>query len=170
MVNELDSYAEFSPSNRGIKVWVRGKLPNNINRKYKTGQVEIYGRDKFFTVTGVHVPGTPKTINSRQLVLEGLYSRLNGSAAPTKPADKAQMPPATGLSNEQVISHLMTDKLGPENARLWAGDTSVTDGDVSSADWRLLRRIAFYTGGTPSRSKISCASQSWSGINGIANA
>jgi len=152
IIDELDSYAEISPSQHGVKIWVRGKLPQNISRPYESGKVELYDHAKYFTVTGTWVPGTPTTINRRQLALEGLYRRLAGSN--DSPAVKSlELPPATGLSDEQVISKLMTDKYGPENARLWAGNLSDVEGDVSSADWRLVRRIVFYTGGDPEQVK-----------------
>jgi hypothetical protein len=71
IIEELDSYTEVSPSGHGFHIWVKGSLPAGGNRK---GRVEIYGRDRYLTVTGRHLPGTPETIEERDLSL--LHSRL----------------------------------------------------------------------------------------------
>ena len=63
IIDELDSYAEISPSGTGIHVLVRGTLPPGRNRK---GRFEAYDRGRYFTVTGKHLAGTPKTIEGRQ--------------------------------------------------------------------------------------------------------
>jgi putative DNA primase/helicase len=52
IIEELDSYTEVSPSGSGIHVLVRGELPPGRNRK---GRVEIYDRNRYFTVTGRHL-------------------------------------------------------------------------------------------------------------------
>lgn len=43
------SYTEFSPSRRGVHIFVRGRLPNCSRKR---GKVEMYGKGRFFTVTG----------------------------------------------------------------------------------------------------------------------
>jgi putative DNA primase/helicase len=43
------SYTELSPSGRGIHLFVRGNLPNCSRKR---GKVEMYGKGRFFTVTG----------------------------------------------------------------------------------------------------------------------
>ncbi|MGH3145785.1 MAG: hypothetical protein ACRDTR_08285, partial [Rubrobacter sp.] len=48
VLDELDSYTEFSPSGRGLHVLVRAELPPGGRRK---GRVEMYDRGRFFTVT-----------------------------------------------------------------------------------------------------------------------
>jgi putative DNA primase/helicase len=48
IVDDLDGYAEVSPSGQGVHVIVRGKTPNR-----RQGQVEVYGSERFFTMTGI---------------------------------------------------------------------------------------------------------------------
>jgi primase-polymerase (primpol)-like protein len=72
-IKSLDTYAEVSPSGSGVHVFGRGKLPGKGRRK---GNVEIYDTGRFFTVTGVPVPGVPPTIFERQVALDELYARL----------------------------------------------------------------------------------------------
>lgn len=48
VVTEVNSYTEVSPSGKGLHIICRGELPT-INRR---GRAEIYGRGRFFTMTG----------------------------------------------------------------------------------------------------------------------
>lgn len=144
IVAGLDSYTEASPSGTGVHVIVRGRVPGSRKR---SGGVEIYDHDRFFTITGERLPDAPQTVNDRQLALTGLYfSVFGGDAEPDRPAD---LPPPTGLDKNQVIVKLLTDGNKQQNARLWSGDTGDFGGDDSAADWNLIRRIAFYVGGDP---------------------
>jgi len=52
IIQDLDSYAEISPSGTGIHIIVKGKVPKNGKR----GKVEMYSSERFFTITG-HVLG-----------------------------------------------------------------------------------------------------------------
>lgn len=70
IVERLDSYTELSPSGTGVHVLVEGALPAGRNRR---GDVEIYDRDRFFTVTGAHLAGTPDEIAHRQDALLAVH-------------------------------------------------------------------------------------------------
>ena len=76
ILSETNSYAEFSPSGDGIHVWTKGyqvpKVGDTEGRK--VGNAEMYSGRHYMTVTGKHVPGTPLTIESRDL--SGLYARI----------------------------------------------------------------------------------------------
>jgi putative DNA primase/helicase len=47
IVQDLDGYAEVSPSGKGVHIIVRGKAPNK-----KRGKVEAYSSERYFTMTG----------------------------------------------------------------------------------------------------------------------
>lgn len=64
-IQELNSYTELSPSGRGFHIWVRGGLPPGGNR---TGSVEMYAKERYFTITGQHLEGTPEIIHERILI------------------------------------------------------------------------------------------------------
>jgi primase-polymerase (primpol)-like protein len=70
LVERLDSYTEVSPSGTGLHILVEGTLPSGRNRR---GDVEMYDRDRFFTVTGDHVDGTPPHIARRQDAILGVH-------------------------------------------------------------------------------------------------
>ena len=69
----LNSYTEVSPSGNGLHIFVRGHLPD---KGQKRGPIELYDRERYFTVTGAHLPGTPTTIEERQAVVEWLYMAM----------------------------------------------------------------------------------------------
>jgi primase-polymerase (primpol)-like protein len=47
IVQDLDGYAEASPSGTGVHIIIRGKAPNR-----KRGKVEAYSSERYFTMTG----------------------------------------------------------------------------------------------------------------------
>lgn len=55
MARFFDSYAEISPSGRGIKIWAKGRLPGGGTAfSMGDGRVEVYDKARYFTVTGNH--------------------------------------------------------------------------------------------------------------------
>ncbi|MCX7428900.1 MAG: AAA family ATPase, partial [Planctomycetia bacterium] len=77
VVGALSSYSEVSPSGSGVKLWVRGEspFPSGKNRKLDyppmggkpSAGIEIYSHGRYFAVTGLHLDGTPTTIQARDL-------------------------------------------------------------------------------------------------------
>jgi len=61
IVDWAGSYTEVSPSGRGVKIFIRGKLPWGNRAAHNIG-VETYERATYFCVTGNHVDGTPADI------------------------------------------------------------------------------------------------------------
>jgi len=60
IVEAIDSYTEISPSRTGVKIFTTSKLKTDHGHKKSLGRfegdkaaVEVYSRDRFFTVTGV---------------------------------------------------------------------------------------------------------------------
>ncbi|MDQ4042523.1 MAG: hypothetical protein M3118_01725 [Actinomycetota bacterium] len=68
IVQQLDSYAEVSPSEKGVKLWVRAEL----DRAYKKPGVEVYPHGRYFTLTGWMLPQPLPTVEERQEELEAL--------------------------------------------------------------------------------------------------
>jgi RecA-family ATPase len=154
VIEDLDSYTEISPSGTGLHILLGGELPAGRNRK---GRFEAYDRGRYFTVTGKHLPGTPRTIQGRQEELRGVVRRVFGSEAPeganghTKPASPAAHESVdNGLSDTEVVEKASASRTGGKFSRLWAGD--VTDhGSHSEADLALCGMLAFWTGGDATR-------------------
>ncbi len=73
IVQSLNSYTELSPSGTGLHILTYGQLPG----KGIHTAIEMYGQDRFTTITTNHLTGTPPTIeNTRQEALDALYHRF----------------------------------------------------------------------------------------------
>lgn len=131
VVRKMASYAEVSPSGKGVKIIVRAKLKGDKNRR---GNIEVYDRKKYFTVTGAHLPGTPTTVEARQTELDWLADRLA--------ADERNESPGLGLSDEEIIARACK---GPPFLELWKGDISNYESQ-SEADLALLNMLVSWLG------------------------
>ncbi len=90
LILELASYAEVSPSQTGVKIWVRGGWPHSGGHKVtiedaprivdKTPAVEIYDSLRYFTVTGQRLAGQC-IIADRQSQLDAIRQRFWKDAA-----------------------------------------------------------------------------------------
>lgn len=68
IVQHLDSYAEVSPSETGVKLWVCARL----ERAYKKPGFEVYPHGRYFTLTGWMLPQALPTVEERTHELEAL--------------------------------------------------------------------------------------------------
>ena len=146
IINLLDSYTEITPSMEGVRVWLRGKKPAGGNRK---GHIEIYDANRYFTVTGNHVEGTPTTIEERQEQL----NQLHASIFPPEQKDNKENGHKSiiDLADTELLQKAMAARNGATFTKLWNGDTSEYDGDDSRADLALCSMLAFWTGNDDGR-------------------
>ena len=132
LMDQLDSYAEISPSGKGIKIFIRGSKPGKRCRKpYHDGEVEIYDQGRFFTVTGVPYNGSPADVKARQDALNAAYREIFGEGESDPPADslptRDQMshPPAKAMSDENILQLASSPRRknngGEKFSTLWAG-------------------------------------------------
>ena len=87
IVKKANSYAEYSPSGKGMHFIGYGKLQQAIKKE----NVEAYSRDRYFTVTGAHVEGTSATLGDIQGVLDQLKAKYG---------DKPTFKPKTTVAGE----------------------------------------------------------------------
>ena len=66
IVDVLDSYTEWSPSGKGVHIYVRANLPQCARKR---GKVEVYGSGRFFTVTGNAVDGCRLEVREAQAAI-----------------------------------------------------------------------------------------------------
>ena len=87
-IDLFKSYTEISPSGTGLHIFVKGKKPGS---KCKNGDVEMYEKDRFFTVTGNSIEGYPVTVENQQEGIDLFYNKYLADnkkvAAPGKPAN-----------------------------------------------------------------------------------
>jgi hypothetical protein len=140
IAEKLDSYTEISPSGAGLHIIVRANLPEGRRR---VGRVELYDQDRFFTVTGRRLAGTPHLPETRQEQIEALHARLFPPGEGTPKAD----PPlqVKGLDDEEILRRATNAANGERFEKLWSGDRTGY-ASASEADLALCSMLAFWTG------------------------
>jgi len=137
IVQEINSYTEVSPSGKGLHVLAYGKLPG----KGIHTAIELYGQDRFTTITTNHREGTPLTIEHRQAAIDALYRRFAPPGASREDqntrgwvgsgAALTELPPEAG--NDPVLQKLL------------AGDSAGYP-SLSNADFVLVLKLLHWTG------------------------
>lgn len=141
VVADLDSYTEISPSGRGLRVFVGGRLPGHGRKR---GDFECYEDARAFSITGQHLAGTPLVVEGRPDELLVVHRRI---FPPPPPA--ARSLPRTGAprrSDRDVLEQAGNAKNGAAFTALFSGD----DGAYSSrseADLALCSHLAFWCAG-----------------------
>ena len=168
IIDALGSYAEVSPSGRGVKVFVRATLDglDSTRRRFKTidglplagiKEVEIYDRARFFTVTGDRFDGSPDVVADTQSSLSELHMRLSMPTSHSGRWERGARPlqavkpvawRGTGsrLDDERLIELALRAANGSQFRSLMDGDLTRHGGDASAADLSLCNLLAFWTG------------------------
>lgn len=142
IIKEMNSYTEISPSGTGLRIFVRGVMPEPGRKK---GGVEFFQEKKYLTVTGHRLPGYPSSLESRQQQLDAFYARYFAK----KPQPEITKGPDlfhNRMTDSDIIAKAREAKHGDKFKRLWAGDTSDHGGDDSAADLALVSMLAFFVG------------------------
>jgi primase-polymerase (primpol)-like protein len=148
IIDDFNSYTEVSPSGTGVKIFIRAVKPGGkCKTDYATGEVEMYDHARYFTVTGKHLDGTPRTVDERQSQLDALYAQLWGvdentpASAPREPSTEA-----ADLDDDEIIRLMTTTgKTKEKFAALWAGRWNDYFNTASEADSSLVFKLAYYT-------------------------
>lgn len=73
IIQTIGSYAETSPGNDGVRMFVRAELmPGRRVREW----IEVYSDKRFLTVTGHRLPTMPREILPRQAGLDAVYAEF----------------------------------------------------------------------------------------------
>jgi Protein of unknown function (DUF3987) len=72
-IDELASYTEVSPSGHGVRVFVRGKLPE---KDRKLGDFECYESGRYLTLTGDRLLDSPTGIRECQEAIESVHAAI----------------------------------------------------------------------------------------------
>lgn len=72
IVDKVNSYTEISPSGTGLRILVKGPVKLQRNRR---GKLEVYQTERYLTITGHHIDGTPKNITTNAGVLCDIFGK-----------------------------------------------------------------------------------------------
>lgn len=149
-LDRLPTYAEVSPSGRGVKLVARGVHPGKGHKRTGLGPngaaVEMYDRGRYFAITGSLLDGSPGTIEDLAGPVAALHAELFPPKAKATTRAKAD---TEGISpdDETLLAKARSAKNGAKFCALFdRGDTSGHDGDQSRADFALCGMLAFYWG------------------------
>src|SRR5947209_3774891 len=136
IVQSLHSYTEASPG-KGLHVLAYGTLPG----KGIHTAIEMYGQDRFTTITINHIAGTPTTIEHRHEAIATLYQRFAPGARSDNQNTRVGVGSATPLT--ELPPEASNDPLLQD---LLQGNITHFDGDWSRADFVLLMKLLHWTG------------------------
>lgn len=143
------TYAEFSPSGTGVKLFGAATIPGERRRK---GGVEMYAAGRFFTVTGHRLPDVPVTVAPCQDALDALYHRtFDAPARAARPVRaRAATPPAPRPhpttrtpGAAAILRRARRARNGAKFRRLMAGDWAGYP-SPSEADLALVEFFVFW--------------------------
>lgn len=145
IVDQLDSYTEFSPSGDGLHIIVKGKLPLRgpaTGKKNAELGIEVYRHGRYFTFTGNVVQSKP--VNERTESLKVMFKKY----LEPKEIEKPSPPPQrrkniSDLSERDLWEKMFNSKRGQEIKSLFDG--SLINNDHSSSDLALCNYLAFWT-------------------------
>ena len=137
-IDNLKSYAEISPSGKGIHIWTKGTINLDGNRKDK---VEMYDKNspRYLTFTG-NIIGPYKNINKNDEVLKELHKKYIA-----KPQMVVSEYTELDLNEEEIIERIRNSKQGSLFDELYNGNWEENYTSQSEADLALCNILAFWT-------------------------
>jgi putative DNA primase/helicase len=137
IVRDLNSYTEVSPSRTGLHILAYASVPGkNIHTA-----IELYGQDRFTTITTNHFAGTPATIEQRQDAIASLYHRFAPPVHETI-IQNTSGGVRTGTTMTELPGEAAHDAV---LQRLLAGDITGYPSQ-SNADFVLVLKLLHWTG------------------------
>lgn len=145
IISRLNSYTEVSPSETGLRIIGRGKLPDG-DKGGKYGNYEAYSEARFLTMTGV-VFGQKRAI--REFASDLAWFRKTYATKPEGPAQAGNASSSRGqqetrqqagpLSDQDILAIIGKAKNASKIQDLMSG------GGDSEGDAALIWELAFYT-------------------------
>lgn len=132
----LPSYAETSPSGKGLHIIVKGKIPRGIRNEF----LEIYPNKRFMTVTGNVFRDYPIVDCSKQLAEIYSYLKKDTSLYESHQPDMPQVD-----DDYSIICKAYEARNGEKFRRLYCGQWAGEWPTQSEADLALFNFLAIYT-------------------------
>ena len=156
IVRKMNTYTEISPSGTGLRFIARGSTPEALKKDLskaipkldgidKKPGIEMYQEERYITITGKHLPGTPGTIEERTNELLEIYHQYKKKAPPKQPRRQNT---TISLSDYELRQKMFASKYGAEIQALWDGQIGE---DESRADYQLCHYLAFWTNNDAAR-------------------
>lgn len=142
VLTALNSYAEVSPSGKGIHIICLGSKPKGACRK---GNFECYDKGRFFTVTVKQI-GSFNTLRDCTEAIKPLHTKYLVRQEKTFLTTPSRLCGGESLSDSEVIEKASRNERF--NQLYHYGSSS---GDASKDDMALINMLIFWTGGSSSQ-------------------
>lgn len=146
IVDTFDSYTEFSPSEKGLHIIIKGNLPQNVlgtGRKNTQHGLEIYSYGRYFTFTGNRE--NSNDVYDRTDELSEVFEKYFDDSDIQGRVNLADFEnDEIKISNESLWERMFRSKKGDEIRSLYKGD--LINDDHSATDLALCNYLAFWTG------------------------
>lgn len=141
-IETMESYAEISPSGKGIHILVKGELPKGGRRR---GNVEMYEELRFLTFTGFRIGRFKEVTEDEMGKINYLHNKY--IAQPESETKQINNTKGTGndLSAEELIDIAKKSKNGLRFTTLFEGDWTQFYDSQSEADMAFANDLAFWT-------------------------
>ena len=143
-LKNIDTYAEVSPSGRGIHFIGKGKLEGTRRR---SGNIEIYDKDRFFTVTG-------KILNDKYRKkianIETEINKLKLKYLPEFEKSEIDKSEVGDYEDREVLELFLNSDIGDTSEvkkEIFDGKWEKKFSSQSEADFYLARNLLFFNGG-----------------------
>lgn len=143
-LKNIDTYAEVSPSGRGIHFIGKGKLEGTRRR---SGNIEIYDKDRFFTVTG-------KILNDKYRKkitnIETEINQLKANYLPEFEKSEIDKSEVGDYKDREVLELFLNTDIGDTSEvknEIFNGKWEKKFSSQSEADFYLARNLLFFNGG-----------------------
>lgn len=141
-IETLTSYAEISPSGKGVHIICKGQLPKGGRRK---GDVEMYDSGRFFTVTGNTIGPYKMVFDDDMGKINYLHHKFIGEESiPVNDLSQLQQD-GNDLSIDEIIADALASKNGTRFELLFQGGWEQVYPSQSEADMAFANDLAFWT-------------------------
>lgn len=117
VLNYRETYAERSPSGRGVRMFAQGTLDKPIVSA--SVGVEVYSKGRFVTVTGNAIPGAPDAIREAPQTLKALQRRVEARRAEQQELAKAAVRTPVAVSSSGESFFAKVNKLSLNHLPVW---------------------------------------------------
>jgi putative DNA primase/helicase len=148
IIDELNSYTEYSPSKTGFHIITIGRLPPGGRKNSKLG-LEMYENGRFFTITGDVIDNDHTEVEERSEALASVHAKYLVERTKNKKQQNSQHEKENvtlNINDDDIIEKAISAKNGDLFAKLMDGSWAGLYASQSEADIALCNMLAFWTG------------------------
>jgi putative DNA primase/helicase len=154
-IERFGSYSEVSPSGEGIRIFVKGVLPEGRRKETARG-IEMYEKSRFLTITGNAIGESNELKDCTDELV-----KWHAEIFPTKPKTTATPAPISlSMNDEQIIEKARQAKNSAKFVALF-DQGGGNHGSGSEADLALLGHLKFWTQDAAQLERLWRASSVW---------